>query len=80
MFPFFIFYFFKKKGKKFAFWVCGNVADSYGQGLLVLEQCLSAQPSEGQASDGDDSRAMVLMAMSTLFSERLQFFSPILDY
>ncbi|XP_062095587.1 uncharacterized protein LOC133801403 [Humulus lupulus] len=47
--------------------------DSYGQGLLVLEQSLSTQPSEGQASDGDDSRGMVFMAMSTLLSERGNF-------
>ncbi|PON90834.1 hypothetical protein TorRG33x02_134720 [Trema orientale] len=47
--------------------------DSYGQGLLVLEQCLSTQPREGQASDGDDFRGLVLLAMSTLLSEREKF-------
>ncbi|KAL5549858.1 hypothetical protein UlMin_000034 [Ulmus minor] len=40
--------------------------DSYGQGLLVLEQCLSTQPSP----ESDNSRGMVLMAMSTLLSDR----------
>ncbi|KAM6550947.1 hypothetical protein CsatB_000755 [Cannabis sativa] len=47
--------------------------DSYGQGLLVLEQCLSTQPSEGQASDVDDTKGMIFMAMSTLLSERGNF-------
>lgn len=42
--------------------------ESYAQGLLVLEQCLSAQSSEGQ--DADNSRGVVLLAMSTLFAER----------
>lgn len=46
------------------------VADSYAQSMLVLEQCLCSQPSEGQALDGDNSRGIVLMAMSTLLSER----------
>ncbi|KAK9920623.1 hypothetical protein M0R45_029172 [Rubus argutus] len=44
--------------------------ESYGQAQLVLEQCLSTQPSEGQNPASDNSRAMVLMAMSTLLSER----------
>ncbi|EXC14808.1 hypothetical protein L484_009462 [Morus notabilis] len=38
--------------------------DSYGESMLVLEQCL------GQAHDNDDSKALVFMAMSTLLSER----------
>ncbi|KAE8099350.1 hypothetical protein FH972_017339 [Carpinus fangiana] len=45
--------------------------ESYAQGLLVLEQCLSTQPSEGQ--DAENSRGLVLLAMSTLFSERGNF-------
>ncbi|XP_004302723.1 PREDICTED: uncharacterized protein LOC101313816 [Fragaria vesca subsp. vesca] len=44
--------------------------ESYGQAQLVLEQCLSSQPSEGQDLATHNSRAMVLMAMSTLLSER----------
>ncbi|XP_060674402.1 uncharacterized protein LOC132804269 [Ziziphus jujuba] len=48
-------------------------AESHAQSLLVLEQCLSTQPSEGQATDSDNSRGMVLMAMSTLLSERGNF-------
>ncbi|BFG36226.1 hypothetical protein CerSpe_225000 [Prunus speciosa] len=47
--------------------------ESYAQGLLVLEQCLSTQPSEGQDPAGDNSRGMVLLAMSTLSSERGNF-------
>ncbi|XP_022145629.1 uncharacterized protein LOC111015029 [Momordica charantia] len=42
--------------------------ESYAQGFLVLEQCLSAQSNEGQ--DADNSRGAVLLAMSTLLSER----------
>nr|XP_023919341.1 uncharacterized protein LOC112030897 isoform X2 [Quercus suber] len=45
--------------------------ESYGQGLLVLEQCLSTQLSEGQ--DAENSRGLVLLAMSTLCSERGNF-------
>lgn len=48
-----------------------NIDESYGQAQLVLEQCLSTQPSEGQNPASDNSRAMALMAMSTLLSERL---------
>ncbi|XP_048439595.1 uncharacterized protein LOC103930936 isoform X1 [Pyrus x bretschneideri] len=47
--------------------------ESYAQGVLVLEQCLSTQPSEGQDPAGDNSRGMVLLAMSTLSSERGNF-------
>ncbi|BBH06167.1 Tetratricopeptide repeat-like superfamily protein [Prunus dulcis] len=32
--------------------------ESYAQGLLVLEQCLSTQPSEGQDPAGDNSRGI----------------------
>ena len=45
--------------------------DSYGQGLIVLEQCLSALHSDVQTPESDNSRALVFMAMSTLLSERL---------
>ncbi|XP_023526504.1 uncharacterized protein LOC111789988 isoform X2 [Cucurbita pepo subsp. pepo] len=45
-----------------------NSDESYAQGRLVLEQCFSAQSSEGQ--DADNSRGAVLLAMSTLFAER----------
>ncbi|KAF3449158.1 hypothetical protein FNV43_RR09886 [Rhamnella rubrinervis] len=44
--------------------------ESYAQSMLVLEQCLSNQPTEEQAPDSDNSRGIVLMAMSTLFYER----------
>ncbi|XP_043694202.1 uncharacterized protein LOC122644898 [Telopea speciosissima] len=40
--------------------------ESYAQGLLVLEQCLSGNLREGT----DTSRGMVLLAMSSLLSER----------
>jgi tetratricopeptide (TPR) repeat protein len=40
--------------------------ESYGQGLLVLEQCQSTQ-------SGDNSRGLVQLAMSTLSSERGNF-------
>ncbi|KAJ4969699.1 hypothetical protein NE237_002798 [Protea cynaroides] len=40
--------------------------ESYAQGLLVLEQCLSSNLRDG----ADTSRGMVLLAMSTLLSER----------
>lgn len=58
----------------------GNVDESYAQGLLVLEQCLSTQPSEGQDPAGDNSRGMVLLAMSTLSSERFFLFSFLLGH
>ncbi|KAL6142144.1 hypothetical protein ACLB2K_060427 [Fragaria x ananassa] len=44
--------------------------ESYGQAQLVLEQCLSSQTNEGHDLGTHNSRAMVLMAMSTLLSER----------
>lgn len=46
--------------------------ESYAQGLLVLEQCLSTQSSEGQ--NAENSRGLVLLAMATLFSERFSSF------
>lgn len=51
------------------FWL--NADESYGQAQLVLEQCLSSQTNEGHDLGTHNSRAMVLMAMSTLLSERL---------
>lgn len=42
--------------------------ESYAQGLLVLEQCLSAP-----TSDMDNSSALALLAMSSLLSERGNF-------
>ncbi|KAL3717150.1 hypothetical protein ACJRO7_008691 [Eucalyptus globulus] len=42
--------------------------ESYSQGMLVLEQCLSTQPSEGQVAE--NTRSVVLLAMSTLLYER----------
>lgn len=46
--------------------------ESYGQGLLVLEQCLSTQLSE-EGQHAENSMGLVLLAMSTLFSERGNF-------
>ncbi|GMY14523.1 hypothetical protein FCV25MIE_09762 [Fagus crenata] len=46
--------------------------ESYGQGLLVLEQCLSTQLSE-EGQHPENSMGLVLLAMSTLFSERGNF-------
>lgn len=47
--------------------------ESYGQGLLVLEQCLATQLIEGEEPGIANSRGMVLLAMSTLLSERGDF-------
>lgn len=44
-------------------YVC--VDESYAQGLLVLEQCQSTQQD-------DNSKGLVLLGMSTLFSERYE--------
>ena len=76
---FFIFLFFmlKKKNLLFLYFV-HFVEESYGQGLLVLEQCLSTQLSEGQ--DAENSRGLVLLAMSTLCSERFFFFSSFIYF
>ncbi|CAM8879085.1 unnamed protein product [Rhodiola kirilowii] len=43
--------------------------DSYAQGLLILEQCLSSQTNEAD----ETSKGMVLIAMSNLLSERGNF-------
>ncbi|KAM7262701.1 hypothetical protein ACFE04_000384 [Oxalis oulophora] len=45
-----------------------NSDESYAQGMLVLEQCLSTQSSDNQVSD--NSKGLVLLAMSTLSYER----------
>lgn len=47
------------------------IAESYAQGLLVLEQCLSTQLGEGKDPPDENSRGMVLLAMSSMLSERL---------
>lgn len=41
--------------------------ESYSQGMLVLEQCLSTQPSDGQLAES--WRGVSLLAMSTLLYE-----------
>ncbi|TXG58645.1 hypothetical protein EZV62_016474 [Acer yangbiense] len=43
--------------------------ESYGQGLLVLEQCLSTQPSEGQCAE--NWRGIALLAIGN-FSEAIE--------
>ncbi len=72
-YPLFFFFF------KFIFLVL--VDESYGQGLLVLEQCLSTQLSE-EGQHAENSMGLVLLAMSTLFSERFLFihFSLVVDW
>ena len=54
------------------------VDESYAQGLLVLEQCLSTHSTEVVDATSQNSRAMVLLAMSTLLFERfyISFFRP----
>ncbi|XP_028773003.1 uncharacterized protein LOC114730145 [Neltuma alba] len=47
-----------------------KTAESYAQGLLVLEQCLSTLSCERKDPSDENSRGMVLLAMSTLLSER----------
>lgn len=47
--------------------------ESYAQGLLVLEQCLSTHSNEVDDTTSQNSRGMVLLAMSTLLSERGAF-------
>ncbi|EEF30820.1 conserved hypothetical protein [Ricinus communis] len=44
--------------------------ESYGQAMLVLEQCLSSQSSEGQDIVTQNSKGMVLLAMSNLLFQR----------
>lgn len=41
--------------------------------MLVLEQCLYTQPSDGQC--GESWRGIALLAMSTLLYERFYFYS-----
>ncbi|GAV76558.1 hypothetical protein CFOL_v3_20031 [Cephalotus follicularis] len=48
-----------------------NTDESYAQGMLVLEQCLSSQSSE--EGIGQNSRGVVLLAMATLSYERGNF-------
>ncbi|GMH10171.1 hypothetical protein Nepgr_012012 [Nepenthes gracilis] len=43
--------------------------ESYAQALLVLEQCLSSQSQEGHDTTIENSKGMVLLAISTLLSE-----------
>lgn len=50
-----------------------KTAESYAQGLLVLEQCLSTLPCERKGPSDENSRGMVLLAVSTLLSERGDF-------
>ncbi|OVA17812.1 Tetratricopeptide repeat-containing domain [Macleaya cordata] len=47
--------------------------ESYGQGLLILEQCLSANIRDGADNSTQNSRGAALLAMSTLLSERGDF-------
>ncbi|KAJ4704639.1 Tetratricopeptide repeat (TPR)-like superfamily protein [Melia azedarach] len=49
--------------------------ESYGQGMLVLEQCLYTQPSDGQC--GESWRGIALLAMSTLLYERGNYMDAI---
>ncbi|KAL8128727.1 hypothetical protein V2J09_017882 [Rumex salicifolius] len=44
--------------------------ESYAQALLTLEQCLTSQSQEGQDDAIENSKGMVLLAVSTLLSER----------
>lgn len=44
----------------------GIAEDSYGRGLLVLDQCESTQPD-------DNSKGLVELARSTLLLERFYF-------
>lgn len=50
------------------------VDESYAQSLLVLEQCLSSYSNEGDDTAKENSTGMVLLAMSTLLSERFKYF------
>lgn len=44
--------------------------ESYAQGLLILEQCLSTHSNEGGDTARENSSGTVLLAMATLLSER----------
>ncbi|RVW33754.1 hypothetical protein CK203_074891 [Vitis vinifera] len=54
--------------------------ESYAQGLLVLEQCLSTHSNEVDDTTSQNSRGMVLLAMSTLLSESLVHNKPNLSF
>ncbi|XVE61922.1 hypothetical protein DITRI_Ditri06bG0077100 [Diplodiscus trichospermus] len=47
--------------------------ESYSQGMLILEQCLSTQASETEGQLAQNSMGTVLLAMSTLLYERGTF-------
>ncbi|KAK6290478.1 hypothetical protein POUND7_002019 [Theobroma cacao] len=47
--------------------------ESYAQGMLILEQCLSTQLSESDGQFAQNSIGTVLLAMSTLLYERGSF-------
>ncbi|OMO66370.1 Tetratricopeptide-like helical [Corchorus capsularis] len=47
--------------------------ESYAQGMLILEQCLSTQPSESEGQFAQNSIGTVLLAMSNLLYERGSF-------
>ncbi|XWS43744.1 hypothetical protein CRYUN_Cryun16bG0130100 [Craigia yunnanensis] len=47
--------------------------ESYAQGMLILEQCLSTQASETEGQFAQNSIGTVLLAMSTLLYERGSF-------
>ena len=48
----------------------GFADESYAQGMLILEQCLSTQSSETEGQFAQNSTGTVLLAMSTLLYER----------
>ncbi|CAL1379026.1 unnamed protein product [Linum trigynum] len=47
--------------------------ESYGEAMLVLEQCLASQPSGGEDFVSQNSKGMVLLAMANLSFERGNF-------
>lgn len=47
--------------------------ESYAQGMLILEQCLSTQSSESEGQFAQNSIGAVLLAMSNLLYERGRF-------
>ncbi|KAB2034945.1 hypothetical protein ES319_D04G118600v1 [Gossypium barbadense] len=47
--------------------------ESYAQGMLILEQCLSTQSSESEGQFAQNSIGTVLLAMSNLLYERRSF-------
>ncbi|XVF08128.1 hypothetical protein REPUB_Repub06bG0199100 [Reevesia pubescens] len=50
-----------------------NTDESYAEGMLILEQCLSTQASESEGQFAQNSIGTVLLAMSTLLYERGSF-------